>query len=288
MKKVLLTGGAGFIGHHTIEGILKKFPEDTEVIVLDRLSYAGDLNRITDMEQFSQWRKEDKIKFVYHDIRAPILGGVRACIGEKVDYIINMAAETFVDRAIADPEPFVQSNVIGTFNMLEFARGLKKGSLKAFFQISTDEVYGPAPVGVYYKEWDRLKPSNPYSATKAAADCLAYSYYNTYRLPVIITRTMNNFGERQHPEKLIGSVLKSLIADKEVIVHGASPAEVGIRSWLHARNHADALIFLLKKGIPGDIYNITGEEFNNMDVIEKIVSFATLPARYKFVDFQGR
>ncbi len=284
-KKILVTGGSGFIGHHTIEGILKKTSWD--VVALDGLNYAGDALRILDIEMFAKWKKQGRIELLYHDIRSPLIGNqIVQRIGD-VHYIIHMAAETHVDRSITNAEPFVMTNILGTFNVLEYARDLqKRGVLEKYIQISTDEVYGPAPDGISFHEWDPHKPSNPYAATKAAADCLAYSYHRTHYLPVIITRTINNFGERQHTEKFVMKVMRELMNGDLVEIHG-SKNQIGSRCWLHARNHADALIFLLENGNPGDIYNISGEEKTNLEIAEIISQTLGIPLRYKLVDFHS-
>jgi len=263
-RNILITGGPGFIGHHVVEHFLKN--TDWEIVILDSLNYAGNLNRLSSINIFEANRH--RIKFVYHDLRAPITGGVANMIGQ-VDYILHLAAETHVDRSLQDPTLFVYSNVIGTLDMLEFARNYQT-YLKRYIQISTDEVYGPAPEGVNWKEWDRLKPSNPYSATKAGADCLALAYANSYKMPIMVTRTMNNFGERQHPEKFIPKTIRHLLNGEKVIIHG-TPDNIGSRHWLHARNHADALLFLLTHGENGEIYNVVGEiELNNLEMANKI------------------
>jgi len=282
-RKILITGGAGFIGHHVVEHFLKN--TDWEIVILDSLNYAGNLNRLSSISIFEANRH--RIKFVYHDLRAPITGGVANMIGQ-VDYILHLAAETHVDRSLQDPTPFVYSNVVGTLNMLEFARNYQT-YLKCYIQISTDEVYGPTPEGINWKEWDRLKPSNPYSATKAGADCLALAYANSYKMPIMVTRTMNNFGERQHPEKFIPKTIRHLSNGEKVIIHG-TPDNIGSRHWLHARNHADALLFLLTHGENGEIYNVVGEiELNNLEMANKIakvvINRELMAEEIEFIDF---
>jgi len=274
--RVLITGGAGFIGHHTVEHFLKN--TDWEIIVLEGFNYAGVIRKITDISVYDPRR----VRFVYHDIRSPISEFIKKQIG-KIDYIIHMAAETHVDRSLEDPYRFVSTNVIGTFNMLEFAK-VHEG-LQKYIQISTDEVYGPAPKGKDFKEWERLKPSNPYSATKAGADCLAYSYSKCYKMPIIITRTMNNFGER-HPEKFIPMVVRNLLLNKPIVIHGIPP-NISSRKWLHARNHADALLFLLKNGTIGDIYNIAGDEMDVETLAKKIALIMGKRPVFKYLDFHS-
>lgn len=289
-KRCLITGGAGFIGCHMVEHFLAN--TDWEVVILDKLSYAGDLNRIVDSGM-----DLGRVRFAYHDIRAPINGRVKNEIG-KVDYIIHAAAESHVDRSFADAEPFVYSNVVGTFNMLEYARHLQeRGILKRYVQISTDEVYGAAIESQKWKEWDRLYPSNLYSATKAAADCLVLAYLKSHNLRVTITRTMNNFGERQHAEKLIPLIIRAILKDKTIDIHGEKLGggkwRAGSRIWLHARNHADAVLFLLRQDydemIESDaIMNIAGDiEVSNHEMMMLIGEILGKKPKWRWFDFHG-
>lgn len=240
--KVLLTGGAGFIGSHTAEHLLAN--TDWEVVILDSLNYAGDMTRLEDAGALDP----ERVSIHWHDLRAPIGDLLRDRIGE-VDYIINMASESHVDRSIEDPVPFVTNNVALALNMLEYARAVKP---QKFIQVSTDEVYGPAVWPKSHKEWDVLIPSNPYSASKAAQEAIAISYWRTYGVPVAITNTMNNFGARQHPEKFIPKAIRLVLDDKPVPIHARFDDVIGgwqsgSRVWLHARNHADALLYILEK-----------------------------------------
>lgn len=288
MKHVLLTGGSGFIGHHTVEHLLKN--TDWRITVLDKLSYAGDVNKITDEEAFDRSR----IRVMWHDLRAPIMDSLIERIG-PVDYIINMASESHVERSIEDPNPFIMNNVALALNMLDYANVVKP---EKFIQISTDEVYGPAPDDYDFKEWDTYLPSNPYSASKAAQESIAVSYWRTYGTPVAIVNCMNAFGERQHSEKFIPLTINRLMNGVPVPVH----AELiepdtwvpGSRYWLHARNAADALLFILKR-IELEAYpdsdrptkfNIVGEqELDNLQVVQKIASILSVEPKYEFVDF---
>lgn len=282
--KVLIIGGAGFIGHHILEHFL--INTDWEFVILDKLTYAGDLNRLVDSGM-----DLSRVKFVYHDIRAPLNGRIQNEIGD-VSYIVHSAAETHVDRSLDDAEPFVYSNVVGTYNMLEYAKSLQeKGMLKRYIQISTDEVYGPAPNGVRWKEWDRLYPSNAYSAAKAGGDCLVLAYNKSHRLNTTITRTMNNFGERQHPEKFLPLIIRAILNGETINIHGEKidgKWRSGTRIWLHARNHADAVLFLLRKDHEELIVNIAGdEEVSNLDMMILISEILDKEPKWKWLDFHA-
>lgn len=292
--KLLLTGGSGFIGRHTVEHFLRN--TDWEIVVLDMLSYAGDVNQLTDMELYDP----ERVRVVWHDLRAPIMPTLVDRIGD-VDFIINMASESHVERSISDPNPFVMNNVALALNMLDYARQAKP---EKFIQISTDEVYGPAPVGHDHIEWDTYLPSNPYSASKAAQESIAYSYWRTYNVPLIITNCMNLFGERQHTEKFIPMTIKKLANGEKVPVHAelvkyerAHLWEPGSRFYLHARNLADALLFILDTQ-PVQAYpdfdrptkfNVVGEqELTNLEVVDKIAEILGKPPLYEFVDFHSQ
>ena len=282
MKTVLLSGGAGFIGHHTVEHILKN--TDWNIVVLDRLSYAGNLNRFTDIEV---WPKEGKrVNFVYHDFRSPINDGVISLFGKKVDYIIHMGAETHVARSLSDPIPFAESNVIGTVNMLELA---KKLNAQKFIYVSTDEVFGATDGINLHKEGEPHLPSNPYAAGKAGGEDFAYSYYKSFEMPVIITNTMNNLGERQDPEKFMPMAIKKILAGQKVPIHVRKNKkdieEISSRCWLHPRNHADALLFLLKKGKAGERYNIAGQKLNVLELARFFAKTLKRPLKVEYVDF---
>ena len=205
MKRALITGGAGFIAHHLIGQILKY--TDWEIVSLDRLDFSGNLNRLQDlMQEFSE-EDRARVKIVFHDLKAEINPLISSDIG-NVDYILHLAAGSHVDRSIDYPMEFVMDNVVGTCNVLEYAKNLD--NLERFVYFSTDEVFGPAPNNVNYDENDRYNSTNPYSASKAGGEELAVAFENTYNLPVFITHTMNVFGQRQHPEKYIRCVLKKL------------------------------------------------------------------------------
>ena len=272
MAKILITGAAGFIGSHMVEHFLKNTTD--ELILIDRLSYAANgMSRLRDIRAM-----ENKRCSMYTlDISYPIPIGVISEIG-GIDYIIHLAAESHVDRSIIDPRSFVQSNVFGTMEMLQFARKLNS-RLKKFVMFSTDEVFGPAPEGVAYKEWDRFNPTNPYSATKAASEDLCLAWANSYDLPMIILHSMNCFGERQHPEKFIPSVVKKLLSGQLIHVHAdPSRTKAGSRNYIHARNVSAAVLHIIQNvgnesfmGKPKDKFNITGEkEVDNLTLVQMI------------------
>lgn len=279
--KILVTGGAGFIGHHFCEALLKN--TDWNIAVIDRLNYASSgFDRLRDINVFD----DKRVSIFTTDFSQTIPEGVEREIG-NLDYIVHMGAETHVDRSIENPEPFVMANVVGTMRMLDFAR--KQKNLKKFFYFSTDEVFGPAPEGVFFKEWDRYKSTNPYSATKAGGEELALAYHNTYKVPVVITHTMNNFGERQHPEKFIPKVIRGILKGETVPIHAdSSKTKAGSRFWIHARNVASAVLFLIEKGEIGDKYNIVGEqEVDNLEMARSIEKTMGKELKYELVDFHS-
>jgi len=281
--RALITGAAGFIGSH----VLRYFHMKTnwELLILDRLNYAATLDRL------EEFRNNDRVTFVLHDLRAPLGDFVVKRLGQ-LDYVFHLAAETHVDRSMVEPEVFVQSNVIGTFNLLEYCR-LSQPGLKMFFYISTDEVYGPAKPGVDHDEHQPHRPSNPYSAAKAGGEDLVYAWEHSMGVPTIITNTMNNIGEMQHPEKYVPKIIRALWNNETITVHG-SPDQPGSRKYLHALDHADALFFLTQSGRRGERYNVVGrEEINNLELLRRIEHLLrkdygwTKEAKIKFVDFHS-
>lgn len=279
--RVLLTGGAGFIGHHVAEHILRE--TDWRITFLDRLDCSGNLNRIS---QIKDWDKHKRrCKFVFHDLRAPLGDQLASQLGEHA-YIIHMAALTHVDRSIEDPLSAVADNVMGSAHILEHARR----GCERFIYFSTDEVFGPAPPGTAYKEWDRYRSTNPYSATKAGGEELTLAYHNTYQVPALITHTMNVIGERQHPEKMVPGTIARVRDGEKVTIH-ADPTRTraGSRFYIHARNVASALLFILDKGKSGDKYNIVGEvECDNLKLAEMIASVIGKPLYHEMVDFHSQ
>lgn len=255
--KLLVTGGAGFIGSNFIRHIMTLHP-DFEIVNLDNLTYAGNLNSVKDLEKNSLYT------FIKGDIcNRDLVSSIFT--RHSIDKIIHFAAESHVDRSIADPSAFVKTNVFGTHILLECAR---EHAISSFIHISTDEVYGSTASGSF-GEKAILNPSSPYSASKAGSDLLALSYFTTYNLPVIITRCTNNFGPYQYPEKLIPLFVTNLINGKKVPVYGTGE---NVRDWIHVSDHCRAIEFLLQKGNYGEIYNIGGgNEKTNLQITRMIL-----------------
>ena len=294
MTTALITGGAGFIAHHLIARILTQ--TDWNVVTLDRLDYSGNLNRLNDILEYECTPEERKrVKVVFHDLKAELNPLVRREVG-KVDYILHLAASSHVDRSIDYPMEFVLDNVVGTCNILEFARSLD--GLTRFLYFGTDEVFGPAPDGIKYSELDRYNSTNPYSATKAGGEELAVAYENTYGLPVYITHTMNVFGERQHPEKYIPLWIKKVRDGERVTIHSDSSRTIpGSRHYIHAEDVANAVLFLLEKdniseknwgGQKCPKFNIVGsEELNNLQLAKIIAQSQGKELNFELVDFHS-
>ncbi|MBT7623185.1 MAG: NAD-dependent epimerase/dehydratase family protein [Flavobacteriaceae bacterium] len=296
MKKVLITGGAGFIAHHLIYFLLKN--TNWEIISLDRLDYSGNLNRLDHIVSEIPESERKRLKIVFHDLKSEINPWIKKEIG-SLDVILHLAAGSHVDRSIDYPMEFVLDNVVGTANILDFARYMNdKKKLERFIYFSTDEIFGPAPKGVDYKENDRYNSTNPYSATKAGGEELAVAYENTYGLPVFITHTMNVFGERQHPEKFIPMCIKRIRDGEIITVHSDKTKTIpGTRHYIHAEDVAEAIYFLLKEDIKPEIdfggakcpkYNIVGaEEINNLDLAQIIADAQGKELKYEMVDFHS-
>jgi dTDP-glucose 4,6-dehydratase len=255
---MLVTGGAGFIGSNFIRFLLND-RSDTEIVVnLDKLTYAGNLENLKDIAGNP----------AYRFIRGDICDGelVSRILDEfDIDTVVHFAAESHVDRSISEGLSFVTTNVTGTCSLLEAAR---KAGISRFIHVSTDEVYGSIRKGSF-SETDPLNPSSPYSASKAGSDLLALSYFTTHHVPVIVTRCTNNFGPFQYPEKLIPLFTTNLIEGKKVPVYGSG---MNVRDWIYVLDHCRAIACILKKGIPGEIYNIGGgTELTNLEITRKIL-----------------
>ncbi len=274
--RVLITGAAGFIGSHFLRYFVEKYPT-SHFVVIDSLNYAASLDRIADLRH--------RVKIFVHDLRAPCTDHIQSNL-DDLDYVFHLAAETHVDRSLVDPRPFVETNIMGTLNLLEYCR-LYQPRLKMFFYISTDEVYGPASPGIDHTEEFPHRPSNPYSATKAAAEDLCHAWNHSMGVPVIVTNTMNSIGEMQHPEKYMPKIIRALLRGEIITVHG-SPDMPGSRKYLYARDHADAIDFLMTQGRRGERYNVVGQvEINNLELVRRIERIMGREARVKFVDFHN-
>jgi len=261
--KLLVTGGAGFIGSNFILYLLEK-DESIEIVNLDALTYAGNLANLKAVEDNPRYR------FVRGDIVDA--GLVEKIMADGIGAVINFAAESHVDRSIIDPDAFINTNILGTHVLLDAAR---KHEVSRFIQISTDEVYGSLGPKGYFTEETSLDPTSPYSASKTSADLLALACFKTFDLPVMVTRCSNNYGPYQFPEKLIPLFITNALEDKPLPIYGDGK---NIRDWLHARDHAAAIETVLKKGAPGEVYNIGGNnERTNLEITEAILTALDKP-----------
>ncbi len=261
MKSILVTGGAGFIGSNFVRYMVNKYPQ-YRIIVLDALTYAGNRENLADLEGKLNY-------FFYHgDIRdARVVDNLVS----NVDTIINFAAETHVDRSILAADSFIQTDVVGTFTLLEAAR---KYNIERYIQISTDEVYGSVEEGSFTEE-SPLKPNSPYSASKASGDLLVRSYFKTYGVPAIITRSSNNFGPYQYPEKLIPLFITNALQDQPLPLYGDGK---NVRDWIYVLDNCEAIDVVLHHGEPGEIYNIgAGNELQNIQITEMILDKSNKP-----------
>jgi len=293
-KRVLITGGGGFIAHHLIGHLLNH--TDWEIISLDRLDFSGNLNRLAHLLEDTDPDVKKRVKIVFHDLKAEISPLTKKLIG-PVDYIYHLAAGSHVDRSITYPLEFVMDNVMGTANILEYARTVD--NLELFINFGTDEIFGPAPPGVFYKELDRYNSSNPYSATKAGAEELCVAWQNTYKMPIYVTHTMNVFGERQHPEKYIPMCIKRVKEGSTITIHSDSTKTIpGSRHYIHAKDVAEGLLFItgLKNfemmedfgGAHCPKFNLVGkEEVNNLEVAQIIADAQGKPLKYELIDFHS-
>ncbi len=290
MKKIILTGANGFVGHHILEHFIKH--TDWEIYCLDKLSYASSgHDRIRDINVFNN----DRVKIFTTDLCLPLQEGLIKELGD-ISYIFHVAADSHVDNSISDPVPFVQNNVNSTLHILEYARQLP--NLEKFIYFSTDEVYGSAPVGKNYSEGERFNCGNPYSASKGAAECICQSYANTYKIPIIVTNTMNVIGERQHPEKFIPKVINKILNGDTVTIHSnKEKTKAGSRFYIHARNIADALLHILEEcdetldnyDSSKGRFNIVGEtETDNLELAQLIAEILGKELKYEMVDFHSQ
>ena len=277
-KKVLITGGAGFIGHQVIKELLQS--TNWELLVIDRLSYAGNLNRINDVILEVGEEARSRVHFIYHDLKAPLEGEFFNNF-EDLNIILHIGASSHVNKSVENPSIFVQDNIVGTFNLLEAARKLNE--LELFYYFSTDEVFGPSDNNEKFHEWDRYNSKNPYAATKAAAEELTIAYNNTYSIPSLISHCCNVYGKRQDFEKFIPNTIKKILNDEEIIVHTDSNNIPGSRYYIYNEDLAKTIVFLMEnyekvrskafeiqKKSPPKI-NISGESLiSNLEVVEII------------------
>ncbi len=255
-KRLLVTGGCGFIGSNYIRQALSEGVYS--VTNLDKLTYAGNLENLRDVADNPSYR------FVKGDIASR--EDVERVFSDKIDCVINFAAESHVDRSILDPGAFMATNIIGTYRLLEAAR---KAGVERFLQVSTDEVYGSLGATGKFREDTPLAPNSPYSASKASADMIALSYSHTFGVPVIITRCSNNYGPYQFPEKLIPLLVTNALADKELPVYGDG---LNVRDWVHVADHCRAIELALRKGVPGNVYNIGADnERTNIEIVRGVL-----------------
>ena len=255
--RVLVTGGAGFIGSNFIRYFLRTYPESS-VINLDNLTYAGNLDNLSDVQSHCGYR------FVRGDICDA--GCVRDILDQRVDSVVHFAAESHVDRSIADAREFIRTNVQGTCTLLQASR---RSKVPRFLHVSTDEVYGTLPPGEYADEQSPLRPNSPYAASKAASDLLVRSFWQTYRFPALLTRSSNNYGPYQFPEKLIPLMITNALEGKPLPVYGDGLNE---RDWIFVEDHCRALDRVLNLGCPGETYNIGfGQPVTNLNVVRGLL-----------------
>jgi dTDP-glucose 4,6-dehydratase len=286
MKRILVTGSSGFVGHHFVEHLVKN--TDWHIVGINSFRHRGSSRRLDHIphERFTNFT---------HDLSAPIDKHTISLMG-PIDYVVNFASESHVDRSIDEPVSFIENNVKLILNVLELVRAITP---QKFIQISTDEVFGPALDDYCHREWDSALPSNPYAGSKAAQEMIAIAYWRTYGVPLIITNTMNIIGERQDGEKFVPLLISKIMKGEEVTIHGTE-GNVGKRFYLHARNQADAILFLLKNHDPKpymdtqtvverpDRFNIVGEkELDNLTLAHMVADILGKPLKYKLLDFHA-
>lgn len=289
-NRVLLTGASGFFGSHLLRHLMMN--TDWEFVCICSWTHKGTPERV---ENAINGLDKSRVTVITHDLEAPLTENTKKRLG-NIDYILNIASNSHVDRSITNPGEFILGNTKLAFYLLELAREIKP---KLFLQFSTDEVYGVAPEGINHAEWAAIKPSNPYSASKACQEAIAFSYWRTYGVPVVLTNTMNLFGETQDAEKYTARLIKKIVNDEVVTVHGAE-GNIGSRFYLHARNAADAVLFIINNLPPKpyienvnfepDRYNIVGDkEMNNLELAKLVAKILGKELKYELTDFhKGR
>ncbi len=288
-KKVIVTGGAGFIGHQVINELLNQ--TDWKIVTFDRLSYSGNLKRIDDILKNYDDTTKDRFEFIYHDLKAPINQDIFKQI-KDTHLIVHIGASSHVTKSINNPLLFLQDNVLGTFNILEVARNLD--NLELFHYFSTDEVFGPSSGKNKFSEWDRYNSKNPYSASKAAAEEYVISYENTYSIPSLITHCSNVYGERQHWEKFIPNTINKILNNEKITVHTDDQGVVGSRYYIHNEDVAKSVVYLInnfkkvdkeaqkvQEAKPTKV-NITGNSLiSNLEIVEMIGQY--LNKEYEYI-----
>lgn len=285
-KNCILLGASGFIGSHAAEYFLEK--TDWNLVLPCSWRHKGTPERILEIFERHPEYKE-RVRVITHDLTVPFTDHTVETFG-NVEYIINFAAESHVYRSIEEPVPFIENNVDLMLTMLELARKVKP---KMFIQVSTDEVYGSAPVGYRYKEWDPIIPSNPYAASKCAQEAIAISYWRTYDVPLVITNTVNNFGETQDREKYLSLLISKIARDEKITVHGSKDF-IGGRYYLYVKNHADAILHIINnvpvKFCEGEQdrpnrFNVTSDdEFDNLTIAKKVAEIMGKELNYELID----
>lgn len=261
-KTILITGGAGFIGSHVVRLFVNKYP-DYKIINLDKLTYAGNLANLTDIE--------NKPNYAFEKTDIVDADAINALFGKyQFDGVIHLAAESHVDRSIANPMEFIMTNIVGTVNLLNAARNSWKDNMegKRFYHISTDEVYGSLGEEGFFTEETAYDPRSPYSASKASSDHLVRAYHHTYKLPIVVSNCSNNYGQFQFPEKLLPLSINNIKNNKPIPIYGKGE---NIRDWLYVVDHARAIDVIYHQGVNGETYNIGGNnEWTNIDLIHKL------------------
>lgn len=284
--RVLLTGAAGFLGAHCLAHLLDE--TDWHIVCPVTFRHKGLPERIIEVVG-DRWDRVDVVKC---DLSCPISAMTEDAFGE-IDYVINYAAQSHVARSIANPVQFVRDNVDIALNLMEYARATKP---RAFIHISTDEVYGPAALGHQHAEWDPILPSSPYSASKAAQEAIAISYWRTYDVPLVLVNCMNLIGEMQDPEKYTAMIITKVLRGEKLSVHASADGEIGSRFYLHARALADAVLFLTRRPVSRraegasrpDRWNVVGErELDNLELAQLVAKLLGRELDYELVDYNG-